>query len=106
MEGLLLFMGELKLYTLFTADFGKELCRMESYIPPDNPISPQDMKSIRYSWRYAEEAGKKCGFLFVNNYVRHHHMEDHIAKEFTFGSVSLPLRSMTATIIFFHSIWQ
>ncbi|MFA6856854.1 MAG: beta-galactosidase [Treponema sp.] len=83
--------GELKLYALFAADFGKDLCRMDSYIPPDNPLSPEDMKSIRYSWRYTEKDGKKNGFLFVNNYVRHHHMEEHISKKFTLGSVTFTL---------------
>lgn len=67
--------GELKLYALFAADFGSDLCKMPSEIPQDNPLSPEDTKALRHSFRINKENGQ--GYLFVNNYVRHQKQEAH-----------------------------
>jgi len=83
--------GELKLYALFAADFGASFCTMNAHIPEDNPLDPEDMESVRYSWRYRDTDGGPEGFLFVNNYVRHHRMAEHAARTFTLGKTSFSL---------------
>lgn len=92
--------GELKLYALFAADFGKTFCRMDSHIPADNSAEPEDMDSIRYAWRYAEQDGMASGYLFVNNYVRHHVMAEHPAHTFTLGSISFTLNLHNGDYVF------
>ena len=63
---------ELKLYSYFVADFGSELCELPAIIPEDNPLKPDNLSELRYSYR---SDGKK-GYLFVNNYVRLKKMPD------------------------------
>ncbi len=92
--------GELKLYALFAADFGKALCRMDSHIPADNPDEPENMEGIRYSWRYTEQNGLTSGYLFVNNYVRHHTMAEHTAHTFSLGSISFTLNLHNGDYVF------
>jgi beta-galactosidase len=82
---------ELKLYSLFAADFGKDFCRMRAHIPEDNPLNPENIDNIRYSWRFTEQNDYTSGYLFVNNYVRHHHMVEHRAHTFTFGTTLFTL---------------
>ena len=69
--------GELKLYSLFAADFGPSFCKMKTDIPSENPLAPEDTEHLRYSFRYAESEGKKSGYIFVNNYVRHQKQKSH-----------------------------
>ncbi|MCR4743124.1 MAG: beta-galactosidase [Treponema sp.] len=65
---------ELRRIALFIHDFGQELCEMDTYIPEDNPLNPQNFKDLRYSWRYNKSGS---GYLFINNYQRHHEMAQH-----------------------------
>ncbi|HAH62971.1 MAG TPA: beta-galactosidase [Treponema sp.] len=83
--------GELKLYSLFAADFGSAFCRMAPHIPEDNPPDPENTDDVRYSWRYTEKDGLTQGYLFVNNYVRHRHMKEHPARTFALGTTSFTL---------------
>ena len=64
---------ELKLLTYFVHDFNDEVCRTKAVIPDDNPLNPSDMEHLRYSFR----SDGKSGWLFVNNYVRRNHCEEH-----------------------------
>ena len=64
---------ELKLLTWFVHDFNDEVCRTKAIIPEDNPLNPSDMAHLRYSFR----SDGKSGWLFVNNYVRRNHCEEH-----------------------------
>ncbi len=64
---------ELKLYTMFLKEFGSELCEMPAVIPEDNPLNPNDLSGLRYSFRH----NGKWGFLFVNNYQRRYKMAEH-----------------------------
>lgn len=64
---------EIKLLSLFVADFGEELCKMPAYIPGDNPLQPSNFSDLRYSIRH----NGQWGFLFVNNYVRRAKMNKH-----------------------------
>ena len=73
---------EIKLLSTFVHDFGKELCQLPAVIPEENPLKPDNLTDLRYSYR---TDGKK-GYLFVNNYVRLHKMPLHKAvsvKNFT-----------------------
>ena len=63
----------LKLISYFTGEFGSELCDLPAEIPADNPRDPNDLKSLRYSFR----TDGKRGYVFINNYVRHHPMAPH-----------------------------
>jgi len=58
---------ELRLLSMFVADFGEELCKMPAYIPEENPLAPNNKEKLRYSFRHNGE----WGFMFFNNYVRH-----------------------------------
>ena len=64
---------EIKLFAGFVHDFGEEFCGLAAHIPSDNPLQPDNLKDLRYSFR---TDGKK-GYLFVNNYVRLHNMAEH-----------------------------
>ncbi len=64
---------ELKLLTYFVHDFNDEVCRTKAVIPDENPLNPSDMEHLRYSFR----SDGKSGWLFVNNYVRRNHCEEH-----------------------------
>lgn len=64
---------ELKLISYFTHEFGSALCELPAQIPADNPLDPNDLKHARYSFR---TDGTK-GYVFINNYVRHHNMAQH-----------------------------
>lgn len=64
---------ELKLFAMFLHDFGRELCRMPAAIPADNPDKPDDLQSLRYSYRFRGEQG----YVFVNNYQRRNKMAEH-----------------------------
>ncbi len=81
---------ELKLYSLFAADFGNDFCKMQSQIPEDNPLEPTDTSHLRYSFRKDGDGG----FLFVNNYVRHQKQEDHKAAGFTVPGTSIKFPAM------------
>lgn len=65
--------GELKLLAMFAADFGEELCGMRAYIPPENPLSPENRTDLRTSLRHNGESG----WLFVNNYCRRYRLAEH-----------------------------
>lgn len=69
---------EIKLITMFTKDFGSELCSMPAVIPEDNPLQPTDLEHCRYSFRQ----NGKSGYLFVNNYQRRYKMAEHKAVVF------------------------
>lgn len=64
---------EIKLLTMFIKDFGENLCRMEAYIPEDNPLTPDNLVDIRHSIRHDGESG----YVFVNNYQRAYEMASH-----------------------------
>lgn len=64
---------ELKLISYFTRDFGSELCLLDAKIPEENPLNPENITDLRFSYR---TDGQK-GYIFVNNYVRHHKMSGH-----------------------------
>ena len=70
------------------ADFvhknGEELCEMETYIPPENPVTPANFTDLRWSIRFNRKTGN--GFVFVNNYQRRNEMYDHF-------EVCIPLAS-------------
>lgn len=57
----------LKLYAMFLADFGQELCGMHTEFPADNPANPSDLEHLRHSFRH----NGKWGYVFFNRYVRH-----------------------------------
>lgn len=65
---------EIKLDALFVHDFGEKLCEMNAHIPQSNPVHPENNKTLRSSWRFAEESE---GFVFVNNYQRCRKMAEH-----------------------------
>ena len=65
--------NELKLIFYFVRDFGSELCSLPALIPEDNPLKPDNLKDLRYSYR---SDGKK-GYVFFNNYVRLYQTCDH-----------------------------
>ncbi len=54
---------------------GSELCGMETFIPKENPSTPENFKDLRYSIRWNKE--EERGFLFINNYQRRNEMLDH-----------------------------
>ena len=62
---------ELKLLTYFAADFGEDLCELKAEIPVE--VKPDDLVSLRYSYRTDGEKG----YFFVNNYVRHQKLAEH-----------------------------
>ena len=64
---------EIKLLTLFLKEFGTELCSLPAVIPDDNPLKPENITGLRYSYR---TDGKK-GYVFINNHVRHQNMTEH-----------------------------
>lgn len=65
---------EIKLLAMFVQEFGSLICRMEAFLSPDNPISPDNWKDLRFSVR----RNGKSGYLFVNNYQRRCRMEEHL----------------------------
>ena len=67
---------ELKLLSYFASDFGSEFCTLPAIIPDENPLDPNDTEKLRYSFR---TDGKK-GYLFVNNYVRHQTLKEHLSE--------------------------
>lgn len=71
--------GEIKLYSLFVHDFGELLAETETYLPDDNPVTPENLSGLRTSWRYCgcSQCGKKRGFVFVNNFQRRKQMAAH-----------------------------
>ena len=62
---------ELKLLAYFAADFGEDLCELKAEIPVE--VKPDDLTSLRYSYRTDGEKG----YFFVNNYVRHKRLAEH-----------------------------
>lgn len=66
---------EIRRLALFVHDWGEKLCAMDTYIPKENPLTPENFKDLRYSVRYDKENEK--GYLFVNNYQRRNEMLDH-----------------------------
>ncbi|MBQ9280960.1 MAG: beta-galactosidase [Treponema sp.] len=64
---------ELKLLTCFTAQWGEDLCPLPAEIPSE--VKPDDLETLRYAYR----SDSKRGYLFVNNYVRHHKLAEHLA---------------------------
>ena len=61
---------------MFLHDFGSDLAQMP-YIPqPRNPGKPENFSALRTAVRYNTKTG--TGFLFVNNYVRHYPMSEHL----------------------------
>ncbi|HCM13774.1 MAG TPA: beta-galactosidase [Lachnospiraceae bacterium] len=74
---------EIKLFSMFIRDFGRDLCDMPAYIPEDNPVDPMNFTDLRYSVRH----NGKQGYVFVNNYVRKYPMAEHARVRLT---VDLP----------------
>lgn len=64
----------LRRLAMFVHDYGEELCGMKTFIPPESPLQPENFSELRHSWRYDPESGH--GYLFINNYQRHHAMKD------------------------------
>ena len=64
---------ELKLLFFFIHDFGSQLCSLPAVIPENNPLKPNNLTDLRYSYR---TDGKK-GYVFINNYIRHQIMPEH-----------------------------
>lgn len=64
---------ELKLYAMFVHDFGNEFCEMPADIPEENPLRPENLSDLRYSFRH----NGKSGYLFVNNFQRRYEMKPH-----------------------------
>lgn len=62
---------ELKLLTYFTAVWGEDLCTLPAHIAHE--VKPDDMETLRISSR--DDSSR--GYIFVNNYVRHHKMVEH-----------------------------
>ena len=79
---------ELKLLSLFIQDFGTELCSLPAVIPEDNPLKPDNFSDLRYSYR---TDGIK-GYVFVNNYVRHHETKE-------YKDINIPLPDKKGNII-------
>ena len=65
---------EIKLLSMFLGDFGGELAKMQTYIPPENPLKPNNFTDLRWCVRHNGE----WGFLFVNNYQRRCVMAEHV----------------------------
>jgi len=63
---------ELKLYAYFVHDYGQKFCEMDAKVPADNPLLPDDIQHLRYSFR----TDGKSGYAFVNNYVRLRNMPE------------------------------
>lgn len=82
---------ELKLLTMFLADFGADLCRMKADIPAENPLFPANSADLRHSFRHDGERG----YLFVNNYQRRQLQAPHKAVKITVPS-SIPSPSRVA----------
>ena len=89
--------NELKLFSMFVHEWGKDFCKMLPHIPEDNPIHPENFNDLRYSWRYEISNGKKSGFVFVNNYVRRHNMAEH---KNTILSLAVDIKNKTEEIEF------
>lgn len=68
---------EIKLLSLFTADFGQELCLMNTHLPDSNPTDPKDAETLRYTVRHNDD----WGYIFVNNYQRKVEMKNHMGIE-------------------------
>lgn len=64
---------EIKLLSMFTKDFGSELCEMPAYIPDSNPLKPTNFTDLRTSYRHNGENG----YVFVNNYQRRYPLAEH-----------------------------
>lgn len=64
---------EIKLLAMFIKDFGEDICKMPAVIMEDNPLYPQNLQDLRYSYRH----NGKSGYVFINNYQRGHKMADH-----------------------------
>ncbi len=67
--------------SMFTKDFGSELCRMPYIDQPGNPDKPDNFTDLRTAVRAVKKDvnGKELmsGYLFVNNYQRRCDMADH-----------------------------
>ena len=70
---------EIKLLAMFIKDFGEELCRMPAFIPPNNPLTPENLSDLRSSVRH----NGNSGYLFINNFQRRYRMADHPDTVFT-----------------------
>ncbi len=66
---------EIKLYAMFVNDFGRDFCKMSPVFSEDNPVKPDNLTDIRYSYRH----DGKSGYVFVNNYQRLYPMSEHKA---------------------------
>lgn len=64
---------EIKMLSMFIKDFGSELCKMEAFIPKENPLYQTDLESLRVSVR----RNQNTGYVFVNNYQRRRNMAEH-----------------------------
>lgn len=64
---------EIKLLSMFLRDFGSDLCEMDTYIPVENPLLPENSRDLRTSVR---RTGNR-GYIFVNNYQRKQTQSDH-----------------------------
>lgn len=88
---------ELKLFTYFLKDFGEDLCSLPALIPEDNPLKPDNITSLRYSYR---TDGKK-GYVFVNNYVRLRKTPAYTDKVFSIGETQFPKMNIASGDYFF-----
>ena len=69
--------GEIKLLALFVRDFGEDFAEGDTFIPPDNPLTPTDTTHLRTSWRHFGAPSGKTGYVFVSSYQRRQRMASH-----------------------------
>lgn len=95
---------EIKLLSLFVADFGEEICKMDTYIPDENPVQPTNFKDLRYTYRH----NGNWGFAFVNNYQRRNKMAEHkgveLGIELNRNEYNLPKFDLKNGDFFFYPI--
>ncbi len=86
----------LRLLHLFVQDFGDVLAPMES-VPAAVFVPETDTKNLRYAMR----TNGKSGFVFVNHYQRHGHIEDIKNVVIDTGIVRFPSINVKGDIAFF-----
>jgi hypothetical protein len=86
---------KLKVIHQFLADFGAELATMPRVLPGTVPTGLSDVTTLRVAGRTDGERG----FIFINNFVRHHPMPDQpgvqVSVKFASGTVLIPREPVT-----------
>ena len=95
---------EIKLLTMFIHSFGEEFCTLKAEIPEQNPLKPNNLVDLRYSFRH----NGKSGYVVVNNYQRRNKMKNHtnalIKLPKTLGEKTLPALNIQNEDFFFLPI--